>query len=278
MISESLPFDFNSSPNLSNVGLILKELYENKTYDIELEEILNIYNIDELCVSEKNKMFIVHFFKTFDLINENIDINDFPVSANLLKPDKVLEVKKKFKKRFERLYEILNDDKNIICFLRIENYENPVWETELKFLTDVLSLFNNKNKFLIYSQINIDSELDFENSHKLNYDYKIPVYFNKFMFYDMIMIENKDLFINILKNFEYILNFENILNIRNNDNPNIIEKYYMDKENNKIYKLVDIKIWFEYIFIDELLIIYEDNSNSKKIYMKNDNNIYETTI
>jgi hypothetical protein len=36
-ISESLPFDFNSSPHLPKVTEILKELYEKKTYNIELK-------------------------------------------------------------------------------------------------------------------------------------------------------------------------------------------------------------------------------------------------
>ena len=274
LIGESLPFDFNSSPNLSNIGIILKELYENKNYDIELEEVLTVYNENELCVSEKNKMFLVHFFKDYDLITE---VNNYPVSANLLKPDIVNEVKKKFKKRFERLYDILNDEKNIICFLRIENYENPFWKVDLEFITEILDLFNNKNKFLIYSQINIDDELDFKNSKKLNYDYKIPIFYNKFMFYDKIMIEKKELFINLLENFEYILNFPLILNICNIDNKNIIEKFYMDNEYEKLFKLTDIKICYQFSLIDNLLIIFDDKEDNikKKIYTKNENNIYE---
>jgi len=278
MIGESLPFDFNSSPNLSNIALILKELYEKKTYEIELEEILTVYNENELCVSEKNKMFIVHFFKDYDLISS---VTKYPVSANLLKPDKVEEVKNKFKKRFEHLYDILKNEENIICFLRIENYENSYWDEELKFLTEILDLFNNKNKFLIYSQINIDEKLDFKNCQKLNYDYKIPIFFNKFMFYDKIMIEQKELFINVLENFEYILNFPLILNIRNEENKNIIDKYYMDNEYEKIFKMTNIKICHKFSLIDNLLIIFNDeneNKNSKKIYNKNENNIYELIL
>jgi hypothetical protein len=65
--AESLPFDFNSSPHMHGITNILKELYEKKTYDIELKEILMKYNENELTVSERNDMYLVHFFKEHDL-------------------------------------------------------------------------------------------------------------------------------------------------------------------------------------------------------------------
>ena len=94
--SESLPFDFNSSPHLTGIVNILKELHETETYDIELNSILQIYNENELSVSEKN-MYLVHFFKTDDLIK---DIIQFPASANeYIKEEVINDVKQKFKKR-----------------------------------------------------------------------------------------------------------------------------------------------------------------------------------
>jgi len=101
------------------------------------------------------------------------------------------------------------------------------------------------------------------------------------MFYDKIMIEQKELFINVLENFEYILNFPLILNIRNEENKNIIDKYYMDHEYEKIFKMTNIKICHKFSLIDNLLIIFDDeneNKNSKKIYNKNENNIYELIL
>ena len=59
--AQSLPFDFNSSPHLPGITNILRELYENQTYDIQLNNILEQYNGDELSISEQN-MYIVHFF------------------------------------------------------------------------------------------------------------------------------------------------------------------------------------------------------------------------
>jgi hypothetical protein len=70
-----------------------------------------------------------------------------PVNAlEYLNPDKIKEVKNKFKKRFDRLVNILNDTNNILCFLRIENYDNAGWKHELEDFTKVLSLFKNPNK------------------------------------------------------------------------------------------------------------------------------------
>lgn len=266
--TESLPFDFNSSPHMLGIANILEELYEKKTYDIELKDILMKYNGDELTVSEKNDMYLVHFFKTNDLI-ENVE--EYPVNANMLKEDIVLDIKKKFKKRFERLYDILNDKNNIICFLRIENYDNPGWNYELTKLTEILAKFENPNKYLIYSQLLIDDELHFNNSKVLNYDYDIPILFCKHYFYDMEMINNKDLFITFLTTFEYLMNNENILNICNED---IVEKYYIDKEKSEIYKLTNIKYFSKYYLEDGILYI-NNVINEYDKFIKNNNNVYE---
>ena len=266
--TESLPFDFNSSPHLSGITNILKELYDNKTYDIELNEILEIYNKDELCVSEKN-MYLVHFFKTHDLKEE---IQTFPAKANeLIKKDVIINVKSKFKKRFERLYNILNDTNNILCFLRIENYDNAGWKYELKELTKILSLFKNPNKYLIYSQNLIDDELHFNNSRVFNYDYNIPILFIKHYFYDYEMIHNKDLFITILSTFEYLMNNDNIINIEHN---NIVEKYIINHNTNMIYKLTNIKYFSNY-YIDKDFLYINNAIIGYNKYIKNKDNIYK---
>ena len=264
--SESLPFDFNSSPHLTGIVNILQELKDTSNYDIELNNILEIYNENELSVSEKN-MYLVHFFKTDDLKKH---ITEFPVSANdYIKEDVITDVKLKFKKRFKRLLEILNDKNNTLCFLRIENYENYGWKEELKLLTNVLSLFENPNKYLIYSQILIDEKLDFNKSNVLNYDYDFPILFYKYYFYDLEIINNKDHFINIFNTFESILNSKSIIDIKNND---IIEKYYIN--NNTIFKLTNIK-YFSQCYIDNNDTLYINNViTGYDKYIKN-NNIYE---
>ena len=266
-ISESLPFDFNSSPHLPKVTEILKELYEKKIYNIELKEILEIYNNNELSVSEKN-MYIVHFFKDYDLKGP---IDKFPASATLIKDDVVNDVKNKFKKRFSRLYDIMNNKDNLLCFLRIENYKNYGWRDELVEFTKIISLFKNPNKFLIYSQELIDEELDFKNTNVLNYNYNIPILFYKHYFYDLEMINNKHIFIKLLENFENIINSANIINIRNND---IIEKYYMDYNKSKIFKLTNINYFSKFhiynnnLYINNVITGYDE-------YIKNEYNIYE---
>ena len=265
--NESLPFDFNSSPHLSGVTNILKELYTNNKYEIELKEILQIYNGNELCVSEKN-MYIVHFFKDYDL-KENVTV--FPCSANMIKDDITSQVKNKFNKRFSRLLHLLNDTKNILCFLRIENYDNPGWKYELKEFTHILSLFKNPNKFLIYSQNLIDPELHFDNSRKLDYNYDIPVLFIKHYFYDIEMINNKNLFITILSTFEYLMNNDKIINIENN---NIIEKYYIEDNKNILYKLSNINCKFNF-YINNNFLYIDHHTNGYIRYLKNiHNNIY----
>jgi hypothetical protein len=265
--SESLPFDFNSSPHLSGITNILNELYETGKYNIELKEILWKYNGDELAISEKNNIYLVHFFKEKDLI-KNLTEHEYPASINNLKIDIVEDIKNKFNKRFERLYKLLNDENNILCFLRIENYDNPGYQNELNDLTEILAKFKNPNKFLIYSQNLIDEKLHFDNSRSLNYDYKIPIFFYKYYFYDKIMINNKDIFIDLLNTFEYLINSENILNICIN---NVIEKYYIDKEKSIIYKLTNLNYYANYfIGNDEILYINNVISGYDK-YIKNEN-------
>jgi len=262
--SQSLPFDFNSSPHLPGITNILYELYKNQTYDIQLNNIIEQYNGDELAISEKY-MYLVHFFKIHDLIKK---FDKLPVNAEeYLNPNKIKEVKNKFKKRFSRLFNILNDTNNILCFLRIENYDNAGWKYELEDFTKALSLFKNPNKFLIYSQKLIDEHLHFDNSHVLNYQYHIPIFFIKHYFYDIEMIKNKGLFITILDTFENI--FNNVIDIKQN---NLIEKYYIDYEKSMIFKLCDLNRCFKFYIDNNTLII----NNIK--YQKDENGIYSEKI
>ena len=267
--SESLPFDFNSSPSLVGVTNILKELYETKTYDIQLKEIICMHNENELAVSEKNDTFLVHFFKKTDLI-ENVET--YPQPYHKLSKDSILNVKRKFKRRFERLYNLLNLKNEIICFLRIENYENPNWKEELVEFCNVLSLFKNNNKYLIYSQENIDEMLHFCNSKQLNYNYKIPIFFYKHYFYDKILIEKRELFTNVLESFEDLMNNnENIITVNNNNN---IEKYIIDKYKSKIFKLTNVNYHSDY-FMDNNILIINTALYGNQVFQKNvDTNLY----
>jgi len=267
--SESLPFDFNSSPHLDGITNILKILQKTDTYDINLKEVMYKYNGDELAIREEN-MYLVHFFKEHDLIN-NINEENYPVSIDFLKTEKVNDVKNKFKKRFERLASILNDKDNIICFLRIENYDNYGWNYELLEFTKILSEFKNPNKFLIYSQNLIDDSLHINNTKRFNYEYNIPIIFIKYFFNDIEMINNKYLFIIILNTFEYMINNENIINIKKNG---IIEKYYIDNNKLLIYKLTNINLFSQFyintdgLFINNAIVGYEK-------YILNSNGVYE---
>ena len=257
---ESLPFDFNSSPHLLGIVNILKELHESSKYEIELNEILEIYNENELSISEKN-MYLVHFFKKSDLIK---NIEKFPVKANdYLKKDIIDEVKEKFNKRFERLLNIMNNPNNLLCFLRIENYKNYGWKYELKELTKVLSLFKNPNKYLIYTQELINDNLH----HKLNYEYDIPVLFYKYYFYDLEIINNKEHFIDLFKYFENLVDSNNSVNIKNND---IIEKYYLDFEKSFIFKLKNINFFSVFFMENDILYINNVITGYDK-YIKKDN-------
>lgn len=267
--AESLPFDFNSSPHLTGITTILKDVYEKRVYDIELKEILQVYNEDELSVSEKN-MYIVHFFKTCDLLKPMPD-NNTAVNANeYIKPEKIDEVKDKFRKRFHRLYQILNDSSNILCFMRIENYDNYGWETELKEFTYVLSLFKNPNKYLIYAQNLINSELDYKKTNVLNYDYHIPILFCKYYFYDKEILQNKHLFTDLLDYFENLMLHNNTTIIMIENRDNIIEKYYLDVTTQTIFKMSNIKYFSKYYILNGDLFINNVINGYEKFIKKDD--------
>lgn len=267
--AESLPFDFNSSPHLTGITSILKDIYEKQVYEIELKDILQIYNENELSVSEKN-MYLVHFFKTCDLLKPILD-SDFPVNANeYIKPEIITDIKDKFRKRFHRLYQILNDPQNIICFMRIENYDNYGWEIELKEFTYVLSLFKNPNKYLIYAQNLIHENLDYKLTNVLNYEYHIPILFCKHYFYDKEMLQNKHLFIELLEYFENIMVHNNTIVIMIRNKENIIEKYYLDTNTQTIYKMSNIKYFSKYYILNDDLYINHVINSYEKFVKKGD--------
>lgn len=285
---ESLPFDFHSSPHLNGITNILKELYETCTYKLKFKEILNIHNHNannesELTVSEEN-LYLLHFFKQTDLIFEidenNKDNIQFPLNIDNIKEDKIIDIKILFHKRFERLYNLLNDTNNVLCFLRIENYDNREWKNELTDLTNILSKFKNPNKFIIYSQNLIDDNLHFNISRVLNYDFKIPIFFFKYYFYDVEMVTNKNLFLTMLDTFEYILNNKHtIIHIKQN---NIIQKYYLKQDERhknykiyKIFKLTDINNFSKCYYDKEIGKIFIITVFKTFIFQKNNDNIFE---
>ena len=270
LIQESLPFDFHSTPGTYTIYNILEELYQNKKYEVDFKDILythqfNSTNKYELVVREKNDMFFLHFF----------DINDlkeippkYPVDCSFIDENKIKLIKYKFNKRFNRLYDLMNDPDNILVFLRIENYENPVWNEDLVKLTNAISLFQNKNKFLIYSQINIDESVDFYKINTLNYNYKIPVMCIKKLFDETIQTTSRDDFLNVLTTFEQII--ERCLQLRIN---NIVSNFYYDISNKKLFKLNDLNDWMDVVVLDgKILICIIKN---KELIFELVNNIYE---
>lgn len=259
-IQESLPFDFHSSPGTYSIYNILNELYYNKTYDVEFNEILFKHNFnsehkDQLAVKEKNDLYFLHFFDLNDL---NYLPNEYPCPINLIKESKINEIKIKFKKRFEKLYNIMNDPENILVFLRIENYENNVWNSDLAKLTSSINLFKNPNKFLIYSQILIDENLSFYNTKTLNYNYDIPVMFIKEKFDENISYSNKEQFLNVFKSFESII-YESYVFIINNSKF----LFYFDPDKKIYFNLNNINLFLT--LIEEI-----DNKNIIKILYNND--------
>ncbi len=270
LIQESLPFDFHSTPGTYTIYNILEELHKNKKYEIDFKEILYTHQFNsthkyELAVREKNDMFFLHFF----------DINDlkeippkYPADCSYINENKIKLIKDKFNKRFNKLYDLMNDPDNILVFLRIENYANPVWNEELVKLTNAISLFQNNNKFLIYSQINIDESLDFYKTKALNYNYKIPVMCVKKLFDEKIQITLRDDFLNVLNTFEEII--ERCLQLRIN---NIVSNFYYDKQNKKLFKLNDLNDWMDVIALDgKILICVIEN---KELIFKLVNKIFE---
>ena len=264
-VRESLPFDFHSTPGTYSIYNILDELHKNKTYDVEFHEILFKHNFNsshknQLAVREKNDLYFLHFFDIDDLkqIPEN-----YPCSIELLKESKVIEIKNKFKERFERLYKILNDPDNILIFLRIDNYENPVWDTDVEKLCRSIKQFSNPNKFLIYSQTLINENLSFDKTNTLNYNYDIPIMFVKERFDENISYSTKNDFLKILDNFESIIDKTSFFMI-----DNIKQLFYFDDDKKIYYNMNDLNHYFT-------LLESTDKKNILKILYKNEKYIFK---
>tara|TARA_A100001015_G_C15035896_1_gene736188 strand:- start:590 stop:1486 length:897 start_codon:yes stop_codon:yes gene_type:complete len=263
-ISESLPFDFHSSPNTYSIYNILNQLALHKEYVPKFKEIIfthrhNIENTDQLAVKELNDIFFLHFFDTDDL--EYIP-EKYPVDSNIIKKDKVDEVTLKFTKRFKKLYEIMNSPDDILIFLRIENYDNISWKNDLKNLCGAINKFKNPNKYLIYSQNLVDEEYHFDNTKVLNYDFNLPTMIIKEFFDENIQNKYKDNFLNVLTTLEYIIT--NSVTFVIND---VKYKYFLDEKKNRFYRLNDINIYFD-------LISISDDKKQISVYEKNKAVIY----
>ena len=274
-ISESLPFDFHSTPNTYSIYSILNKLFNQKTFSHEFKEILfeheyNDTKKKELAVSDNEGIFFLHFFDLNDKLNDNIE---YPIKIeDNLSNDKIIEVNNKFKKRYEKLYNILNNKNDILVFLRIENYVNKSWEVELPSLINSLKQYKNKNKFLIYTQIEISDHLDFNNHPEINYNYGFPILFYKFQFDEKITSDKfyEEKFEQIFSNFENIISNSIYLNINNN-----ISIFYHDKKNNLLFNLNNINEKLNINTLNNLKL--EVNYNNKLIvFFKNRENIYES--
>lgn len=273
-ILKSLPFDFHSSPNTYSIYNILNKLHQDKTYIHEFKEILfeheyNDKQKKELAISDTEGIYFLHFFDINDKLNDN---NEYPVQVkDNINENKIEEVQNKFKQRYEYLYEILNNKKDILIFLRIENYENKVWESDLKNLVKSLNNFSNPNKFLIYTQIEINDDLDFNQSRKINYDFGMPIIFYKFLFDEKIssdeLYEKK--FNNIIVNIENIIDLCILIQL-----DNVKHYYYYDKNNNKLFKLNDIHFIFNIEFFNDKMLKVKKN-NQLFIFLKNKDNVFE---
>jgi hypothetical protein len=270
-ILESLPFDFHSSNNFYSIYHILEELAKEKKVTHEFKEILYEHSFNEkkekeLAVKDNFDMFFLHFFKKIDL---NSIPCEYPCSCEYLNDSKVKEIQHLFNKRYTRLYDILNNTDDILIFLRIENYSNPCWNQDLKNCIDVLKLFKNPNKYMIYSQLNISKDLDYFISGKLNFDYGIPVLFHKYQFDESITIneDENNKFNKVIQIFPNILELCIYLKIKN-----ILYPFYHDKENNILVKLNDINIiykihelnsnYFNVIYKEKHLIFLKDLNNN----------------
>ena len=275
-ISRSMPFDFHSSPNTYSIYNILNKLHENKTHVHKFNEILfehehNDTNKKELAISDEDGMFFLHFFDTDDKTNDN-SIYPMKVKDNI-NNDKIIKIQNKFKKRYEDLYKVLNSKDDILIFLRIENYENKVWDIDLPRLVDSIKQFDHPNKFLIYTQPAIDKNLDFNISKKINYDYGLPIIFHKFLFDERISSDKiyKDKFTDVIINFERII--KNCVLINDIDN-NTTYYYYFDTKNKLLIKLNDINVIYRVETItNKLLKFYYENKLF--ILLKNKEKIFE---
>lgn len=215
-----------------------------------------------------------------NIISNNINENDkkikYPLSTdNHLCVDKINEVNEKFKKRYEHLNFILNNkfnkyDLDILVLLRIENYNNSNWNMDVQNLANSIKQYQHPNKFLIYTQIEIDEKLDFFHTFKINYDYGFPIIFHKILFDEKISfdVNQEKMFENILVNFENIINCCIYISIHDK-----IQVFYNDSNKilvnlNNICELYTIQL----LNHQKLELIH---NNEILVFLNNKNNIYE---
>ena len=274
-IQVSLPFDFNISIHTPGITNYLKQLLTTGDVEIEFDFIEKINLENEVIVQDKNKMDYYHFFKKEDL---KIVPSLFPATIEHMKKEKLEEVKQLFRKRFKRLHDILQHVENtILCFLRIENYDNLNWENELKDLTLILSLFKHPNKYLIYTQNCIQEEKHFTNSRQLYYDYSIPIMFFKYYFYDEIFFFKKHIFLQCIQSFEMLLNdYSNIISI---EHPftKIIQKFYIDHQKNSIMSLSNIMHSSTFHMFEEKIVV-NDALNGYTVFKKTEKDGFSVYI
>ena len=289
------------------------ETFTHKFKEIIFEHTHNSENKKELAVSDYEDIYFLHFFDIHDLIidlnnldlyenmneynngnvncnvncNENgnnINENDkndkkikYPLCIdNNLCINKINEVNNKFKKRYEHLHSILNNnfnkyDLDILVLLRIENYNNLNWNMDVQNLANSIKQYHHPNKFLIYAQIEIDEKLDFFHTFKINYDYGFPIIFHKVLFDEKISFDviQEKMFENILINFENIIKSCIYLCIHDK-----IQVFYNDSNKilinlNNIQELYTIQL----LNNQKLEVIY---NNELLVFLKNKNNVYES--
>ena len=125
-----------------------------------------------------------------------------------------------------------------------------------------MDLYANKNKFIIYSQINVDNHLDFYYSQVLNYDYKVPVMFLKKKFTEDISYHQKNYFLQVLTSFEQII--DNCLTLKFQEK---IFLFYYNSIEQKLYMLNNLTYWYRILEMkDGLLKCIHDAENNVLIF------------
>jgi hypothetical protein len=98
-----------------------------------LKEILWKYNGNELAISEKNNIYLVHFFKEHDLI-KNLSENEYPASINNLKIDILNDIKSFINKLTDvvslKKFHSIEDKKNNILII-LNKYLNKIIEDKI---------------------------------------------------------------------------------------------------------------------------------------------------
>ncbi len=196
-IDKSLPFDYNLTYKTQCISSILEKLQKEKI-KTKFTKICYIQEKIEVAVNDENDIHYVHFFHTSDLIK---NINQFPSDINGIKSEKLLEVSEKFDRRFNRLYEYLNNFNGTLCLIRIvPKYIKEDYNEELKRLTSILKKFKTK-LYLIYLNEDIKDIDCYNNSKKINTDYDIPCLLYNYELEDNYYSTQQNNFANMINDF-----------------------------------------------------------------------------